>query len=244
MATNNSGNQNYSNNADGFSLKGGTAPRTLTVTGSDVTVTGSGANTYTFPTASATLAGLAIAQTWPVLQTFQAGINLGGANIVTDTVTGTMIGTGTSQKIGFFGTNPVVQQAATSDIGGILGNFGLRSPGSNYTINTSGLVQVGAGGLASSPSSRTGTSTTLSTTSAYLNIMNPTAAATVTLPQTATSGQLFYLINVSAFAVTISVATSGTINGASSYTLTASGFKWVELFYSGTSGVWYVKGNN
>ena len=36
-------------------------------------------------------------------------------NISTDTTTGTKIGTGTTQKIGFFNATPVVQQAAVAD---------------------------------------------------------------------------------------------------------------------------------
>lgn len=54
---NNSGNQDFTNNSDGWDLTGGTTRRKLTVTGSDITVTGSGTNTYTFPATSATLWG-------------------------------------------------------------------------------------------------------------------------------------------------------------------------------------------
>jgi hypothetical protein len=50
-----------------------------------------------------------------------AGLTLNGdltastRNIVTDTTTGTKIGTATTQKIGFFNATPVVQQAAVAD---------------------------------------------------------------------------------------------------------------------------------
>lgn len=54
---NNSGNQDFTNNSDGWDLTGGTTRRKLTVTGADITVTGSGTNTYTFPATSATLWG-------------------------------------------------------------------------------------------------------------------------------------------------------------------------------------------
>lgn len=57
MPTNNSGNQKYTNNADGWDLSGGTTARKLTVTGADITVTGSGTNVYTFPAATDTLVG-------------------------------------------------------------------------------------------------------------------------------------------------------------------------------------------
>ena len=55
MATNNSSNQDYSNESDGFILGGGTTKRDLTVTGADITLTGSGSNTYTFPASTGTL---------------------------------------------------------------------------------------------------------------------------------------------------------------------------------------------
>lgn len=50
--------------SDGYEMSGGkTSVRKLKITGGDVTFTGSGSNTYTFPTSSDTLAGLAATQT-------------------------------------------------------------------------------------------------------------------------------------------------------------------------------------
>lgn len=63
MAKNNSSNQDYTNNADGWDLSGGTTKRKLTVTGGDMTLTGSGANTYTFPASTDTLVGRASSDT-------------------------------------------------------------------------------------------------------------------------------------------------------------------------------------
>ena len=63
MAKNNSANQDYTNNADGWDLSGGTTARKLTVTGSDITMTGSGANVYTMPAATDTLVGRASTDT-------------------------------------------------------------------------------------------------------------------------------------------------------------------------------------
>lgn len=59
MATNNSSNQDFTNGSDGFVLGGGTTERKLTVTGADVTLAGSGSNTYTLPAATDTLMGRA-----------------------------------------------------------------------------------------------------------------------------------------------------------------------------------------
>jgi hypothetical protein len=50
--------------------------------------------------------------------TFAGGITLSTQNIVTDTTTGTKIGTGTTQKIGFWNVTPVVQQAHIADASG------------------------------------------------------------------------------------------------------------------------------
>lgn len=51
----NSSNQDYTNNADGFDLSGGTTARKLTVSGADISIVGSGTNTYTFPDHTSTL---------------------------------------------------------------------------------------------------------------------------------------------------------------------------------------------
>ena len=57
MAKNSAVNLDITNNADGYDISGGTTKRKLTVTGADVTLTGSGSNTYTFPSATDTLVG-------------------------------------------------------------------------------------------------------------------------------------------------------------------------------------------
>lgn len=57
MAKNSAVNLDITNNADGFDVTGGTTRRKLTTTGADVTLTGSGTNTYVFPSTSTTLIG-------------------------------------------------------------------------------------------------------------------------------------------------------------------------------------------
>lgn len=54
----NSSNQKYSNEADGFKLAGGATERELSITGGDIEMTGSGSNTYTFPSTSGSIATL------------------------------------------------------------------------------------------------------------------------------------------------------------------------------------------
>jgi hypothetical protein len=77
--------------------------------------------------------------------TFSAGITLSTQNIVTDTTTGTKIGTATNQKIGFFNATPIVQVANTTDLGTVLSDLGLRAAGTAYPITTSGAVQFTGG---------------------------------------------------------------------------------------------------
>lgn len=66
----------------------------------------------------------------------------GGTNIALSTSTGTKIGTATNQKLGFFNVAPVVQQTATTDLGTVLSNLGLRATGTAYPITTSGTVSL------------------------------------------------------------------------------------------------------
>lgn len=56
MAKNSAVNLDITNNADGFDISGGTTKRKITVTGGDMTFTGSGARTYTLPAGDVTLA--------------------------------------------------------------------------------------------------------------------------------------------------------------------------------------------
>lgn len=56
MAKNSAVNLDITNNADGFDASGGTTKRKATFTGADITFTGSGSNTYTFPASTCTLA--------------------------------------------------------------------------------------------------------------------------------------------------------------------------------------------
>jgi len=78
MAKQNSVNLDITNNADGFSIAGGSTSRTLGVSGGDITLVGSGSATLTFPTTSTTVAGLGITQTFTALQQFSAGMSVSG----------------------------------------------------------------------------------------------------------------------------------------------------------------------
>jgi hypothetical protein len=62
-----------------------------------------------------------------------------GDNIVLGTSTGTKIGTGTTQKLGFYNATPIVQPANTVAIDTLLVNLGLRASGgsANFAGNLS-----------------------------------------------------------------------------------------------------------
>lgn len=61
------------------------------------------------------------------------------------TSTGTKIGTSTSQKLAFYNSTPITQPAATTDLGTVLSNLGLRASGTAYPITTSGAVNFTGG---------------------------------------------------------------------------------------------------
>jgi len=61
--TQNSSNQDYQNNADGAQLGGGVTKRILKWLGANITITGSGTNTYTMPSSTDTLVGRASTDT-------------------------------------------------------------------------------------------------------------------------------------------------------------------------------------
>jgi hypothetical protein len=52
-----------------------------------------------------------------------------GANIAFGTTTGTQLGTGSTQKIGFYGATPVVKPTSTTDLRAALINLGLYTTG-------------------------------------------------------------------------------------------------------------------
>jgi hypothetical protein len=99
MVKNNSSNQDYTNNSDGWDLTGGTTTRRkLTVTGADITVTGSGTNTHTFQNISGTV--------------YESG---GGDVLVTDGGTGASTASGARTNLG------AAASGANSDITSITG---------------------------------------------------------------------------------------------------------------------------
>ncbi len=69
-----------------------------------------------------------------------AGITLGVTNIALDTVTGTKLGTGTTQKLGFWNAAPVTQQAHIADPAADLGQCVTAITAINALCATLGLT--------------------------------------------------------------------------------------------------------
>jgi len=61
---------------------------------------------------------ITVANTWSGAQTFTADVTITDANIVLSTVTGTEIGTATTQLLAFYGTTPIAQEAHIADPSG------------------------------------------------------------------------------------------------------------------------------
>lgn len=74
---------------------------------------------------------------------FRGILTMSAFDIATDTTTGSSLGTATNQKVGAYGSK-VVQGGATTDLGVILSNFGIRASGTAYPITTSGSVTLGS----------------------------------------------------------------------------------------------------
>lgn len=125
---------------------------------------GTGVATFLATPSSANLSSAVTDETGTGVLVFGTNPTLGGltftdaTNVVLGSTTGTQIGTATSQKVGFLGATPIARQVATSDLGGVLSQFGFRASGNTYNITTSGTVTL-TGTLALSGATITNTGT-------------------------------------------------------------------------------------
>lgn len=104
-------------------------------------------------------------------------LNVAANNIVTDTSTGTKIGTATGQKLGFFNATPVVQQSGNIVTG--LSNLGLVTSG---TLSASNLPAGTLNGSSGTPTCGTGCSSiTAGSTNARGSATSGTLASSVTV---------------------------------------------------------------
>lgn len=119
--------------------------------------------------------------------TVKGDLTLSTHNLVTDTTTGTQIGTGATQKLSLWGVATAAQPAGTTDILAALITLGARASGANPPLN------MGTGALTSGTHAITGTLTVSSnigfngkTAQALTGIAPPTATALRTAAPNAT----------------------------------------------------------
>ena len=125
MATQNSNNLIVTNLADGYDVSGGTTARKLTLTGADITLTGSGANVYTFPGSTATLLATD-----------------GALSALTGTITSAVLGNSSL----FIGTTEVALNRGTAALtlaGITLTTPDIGTPSAGVLTNATGLPVTG-----------------------------------------------------------------------------------------------------
>jgi cytoskeletal protein CcmA (bactofilin family) len=147
MAKQSSVNLDITNNADGFDISGGTTSRKLTVTGGDVTLSGTGNATITFPTTSTTLAGLDIAQTFTATQSFAAGFTSSGAtfsgNIVANNIVNSVNSATGAVSVTGSGAILTTVSGTTTTFGARLASAsatGVASFNNEFTVSAVGAV--------------------------------------------------------------------------------------------------------
>lgn len=143
-------------------------------------------------------------------------------------------------------------QSATTDLGTVLSNNGLRTSGTAYTITTSGATNLTGsntfggftvtGGIREQPATITATSTLNTSSPKNQRVTASTAAINITLPATTTAGFRFRFYRTDATAQVVTIL--GTFNGnAAGYVLSAQ-YKYVDVMSTTVSGAYEIWGNN
>ena len=179
-----------------------------------------------------------------------AHLTLSAKNIVTDTTTGTQIGTATNQKLGFFNATPVVQQ--TGNMATALSTLGLVTLGKVAVgdITASGTPSAttylrgdgtwftpsGTGGITRTIASIS-TPTTAAATASIDYVYLVSGTTTLTLPTAVGNSNRYTVKNVDASLMTTIATTSAqTIDGSASITLPVSNSS-VELISNNSNWV-------
>lgn len=143
MARNTSVNLDANPQSDGFILGGGTTKRSLTVTSGDMTLTGGGASTFTFPGATSVLLGITATATAGSI--IFAGSTLMGednANLYWDNSNKTL-GLGTTRSGAISGTNPSFRIKGTGTTSGT-SSFEIQNSSSSslFFVRNDGLTTI------------------------------------------------------------------------------------------------------
>jgi len=177
--------------ADGFTVAGGTASRTLAVNGANITMTGSGTATHTFPSTTSTLARTDAGQTFTGVQNFTS------PDITTS------ITTPSASFTAFAGATTLLT------IGGTGASASLFAPSTlDTTSSTTGAIRT-SGGISAAKALNIGTNATIA--GAIINTNNAITAVAnaATVPVTASMNTV---TNNSAATLTITMATAGAVD--------------------------------
>lgn len=163
--------------------------------------------------------------------TMTGALTISAQNIVTDTTTGTMIATSSTQKLGFFGTTPGSKGGAATDPIVVLSNLGLRASGAAWPLTTTGNVNFGNVTLGTA-----GNKLSITTGSNASAGTGTLIAGTVTISTTAvTANSLIFLqdtassiANVGTLTVSSKTAGSGFVV-TSTLALDTSTFNWLII---------------
>ncbi len=149
-------------------------------------------------------------------------ITLIAGNIITDTTTGTKIGTATSQKFAFFNSTPIIQPVNTIAIDTALTNLGLRASGGVALFDTDVKVGiVGKGLYVKEGSNATMGTGTLSSGTSTISTTKVTANSRIFI--TDTGGGI--AANIGALYVSaVSAGTSFTVTSMN--VIDSSNFNW------------------
>lgn len=147
MARNTTTNLDVNPQADGFILGGGATKRTITITGADITLTGSGSNVYTMPGTTSTLLGSSTTPTNGSI--IFAGTTLmeeNNNNLFWDNTNNTF-GVGTTRSGTISGTNPSVRIKGTGTTS-TTSSFEIQdsSAGVLFFVRNDGLINFGTKG--------------------------------------------------------------------------------------------------
>lgn len=204
-------------NADGADLIGGTIPRELSWTGSDILITGTGTNVYTFPASTSTLASQTLAETF-----------------TNKTLTSPIISSTVASTVG-----SIERDASAFYSTPVSGARGV-SPSTMYSIVASGDFSLGTASGVQSAFASTGDVWTLAASTTYFfegiyNITRTTNTATTAMAFALGGGASITSILYYAFGMT---ATGNDTTGTAQSSVIVDQVSSTVILATGITGGW------